>query len=98
MVKDANPLETGDFPDLSQRQTLELRSPDGSANIHLLLAGLAVAARYGIELPNALELTNRLHIGVNIFSVQYEDIRKRLPALPTSCWESAELLLRDRSI
>lgn len=98
MVKDANPLETGDFPDFSQSQTLEFRSPDGSANIHLLLAGLAVAARYGMELRNALELADRLHVGVNIFSEQDEGIRKRLPTLPHSCWESAELLLKDRSI
>ncbi|UCC60028.1 MAG: glutamine synthetase [Dehalococcoidia bacterium] len=98
MVKDANPIETGDFPDFSQSQTLEFRSPDGSANIHLLLAGLAVAARHGMQLPDALELADKLHVGVNIFSAQDEGIRERLPTLPGSCWESADLLLKDRAI
>jgi glutamine synthetase len=98
MVKNANPLESGEFPDFSQSQTLEFRCPDGSANVHLLLAGLAVAARYGLEMPNALELADRLHVGVNIFSPQDEKIRMSLPALPSSCWESAELLLKDHAI
>jgi glutamine synthetase len=98
MVKDANPLETGDFPDFSQSQTLEFRSPDGSANIHLLLAGLAVAARHGIEMPDALDVADRLHVSGNIFSPQAGDVREMLPRLPGSCAESAELLLRDRTI
>jgi glutamine synthetase len=51
-----------------------------------------------MELPNELELTDRLHVDVNIFSVQDEDTYRCLPALTTSCWESAELLLRDHSI
>ncbi|MCK5202045.1 MAG: hypothetical protein KAR21_27020, partial [Spirochaetales bacterium] len=47
MIKNANPDEP-DFEDNSMsKQTIELRSPDGSANIHYLLAGMAVAARYG---------------------------------------------------
>jgi len=98
MVKDANPLEAADFPDFSQSQTLEFRSPDGSANIHLLLAGLAVAARHGMDLPDALEQADKLHVGVNIFSAQDDGIRDRLPTLPGSCRESAELLLKDRDI
>ncbi len=98
MVKNANPLENEELPNFSQSQTLEFRSPDGSANVHLLLAGLAVAARYGLEMPDALELAEKLHVGVNIFSPQDEGIRMRLPKLPSSCWESAELLLKDHAI
>ncbi|MFC1944673.1 glutamine synthetase family protein [Chloroflexota bacterium] len=98
MVKDANPLEAGDLPDFSQSQTLEFRSPDGSAHIHLLLAGMAVATRQGMNIPDAVELADRLYVGVNISSDGYESNRERIPKLPSSCWESAEILLKDRSI
>lgn len=98
MVKDANPLETGDFPDFSQSQTLEFRSPDGSANVHLLLAGLAVAARYGMEMSGALEYADKLHVRGDIFSQGDESMLEQLPGLPGSCWESAEILLRNRAM
>jgi glutamine synthetase len=98
MVKDANPLETEKLPDFSQSQTMEFRCPDGSANVHLLLAGLVTAARHGLEMEGALELANELHVDVNIFSPEDKGIRETLPALPGSCWESAGNLLRDRGI
>ncbi|GAF97943.1 unnamed protein product, partial [marine sediment metagenome] len=40
--------KTTDIGSSGERQTIELRSPDGSANIYLLLAGIAVAAKYGL--------------------------------------------------
>jgi glutamine synthetase len=98
MVKNANPLETGKFPDFSQSQTLEFRIPDGSANIHLLLAGLAVAARYGVDMPDALEYADKLHADVHISPAQDDNSREKLTELPGSCWESAEILLKDRDI
>lgn len=98
MVKNANPLETGEFPDFSQSQTVEFRTADGSANVHLLLAGLAVAARYGMEMPDALGLAEKLYVDVNIFSREDKWIQEHLPSLPTSCRDSAESLLRDREI
>ena len=54
MLKHANPLEEANTTDFSSKQTVEFRCPDGSADIHLLLAGLAVAARHGLEMENAL--------------------------------------------
>lgn len=78
--------------------TAEFRCLDGSANIYLLLAGLAVAARHGLEMNNALELASKLYVDVNIFSPEHEGVREKLPQLPTSCWESTENLLRDREI
>ena len=56
-----NPAEPGEYPDLSGRPTVELRSPDGSAFVHLLLAAVAacaaegLAARDGVERARALE-------------------------------------------
>lgn len=98
MVKRANPRET-DQPEASAgHQTIEFRSPDGSANIHLLLAGLAVAARYGQEMPGAMDYADSLYAGVNIFEGENVPVRDGLPQLPASCWESAECLLADRDI
>jgi len=98
MARDANPQDRGKSPNLISNQTVEFRCPDGSANIYLLLAGLAVAARHGLEMNNALELANKLYVDVNIFSPEHEGVQEKLPQLPTSCWESAENLLRDREI
>jgi len=98
MARDANPQDRGESPDLISNQTVEFRCPDGSANIYLLLAGLAVAARHGLEMSNALELANKLYVDVNIFSPEHEGVQEKLPQLPTSCWESTENLLRDREI
>lgn len=98
MVRDANPGEGEEASDFSDNQTIEFRCPDGSANIHLLLAGLAVAANHGLEMGNALELAEKLYVDVNIFHDEYKGIRDKLPQLPTSCWESAECLSKDRKI
>lgn len=98
MARDANPQETDGSSDSKNSQTVEFRCPDGSANIHLLLAGLAVAARHGLEMEGALELTKRLYVDVNIFAAEHKQIQERLPQLPTSCWDSAECFLKDRQI
>jgi len=98
MVKDANPQEEGEYLQPMKNQTVEFRCPDGSANIYLLLAGLTVAARHGLEMANALELAKKLYVDVNIFASDQSEVQKRLPQLPTSCWQSAESLLKDREI
>jgi len=98
MARDANPQDKGELSEFADEQTVEFRCPDGSANIHLLLAGLAVAARHGLEMKDALELTNKLYVDVNIFSPEQSGVRERLPQLPSSCWESAETLLGHREI
>ena len=56
----ANPLEADSHYDTTQKQTVEMRSPDGSADLYQLLAGLAVACRYGFEIPDALDIAERL--------------------------------------
>ncbi len=98
MLRDANPQEKEKVVRVDDKQTVEFRCPDGSANIYLLLAGLAVATRHGLEMKNALELADKLYVDVNIFSDEYKKIQESLPQLPTSCQESAENLLKDRQI
>lgn len=92
MLRDANPLEpAGSVPTTENNQTVELRSPDGSANVHLLLAGMAVAARYGLEHPDALQVADRLYIRADASKTP------GLKQLPASCWEAAECLEAERA-
>ena len=98
MTRDANPQDGSQPPPAMDSQTVEFRCPDGSANVHLLLAGLTVAARHGFEMADALELAEKLYVDVNIFAPEHEAIQDRLPQLPTSCWQSAERLLADRDV
>jgi glutamine synthetase len=99
MIADANPKEkVKPLKSYDSPQTVEVRCPDGSANIYLLLAGLAVAARHGLEMKDALQLSQKLYVDVNIFLSKNKSLQEKLPHLPTSCWESAENLLKDREI
>lgn len=92
MAKNANPLEPVNDKDYSFKQTVEFRCSDGSADIYLLLAGLAVGARHGLEMDNALEYAERTYVDVNIFDDEHKDKVKELCQLPVSCWESAKCL------
>ena len=98
MAKDANPQDDSQAADFANNQTVELRSPDGSANIHLLLAGMVVAARRGLEMENALEVARQLYVGVNIFAPENKALQETLPQLPDSCSEAADCLIRDRAV
>ena len=98
MCRIANPLEGESNYDTSQKQTVEMRSPDGSADVYELIAGLAVACRYGFELENALEIAERTYVNVNIHLKENEDKLKGLAQLPDSCDASADCLERQRVI
>ena len=93
----ANPLEpTSDF-DTTQKQTVEMRSPDGSADIYQLLAGLCVACRHGFEMQNALELAEKNYVDVNIHDAANADKLATLAQLPDSCEASADCLEKQRA-
>ncbi len=98
MIYTANPAEKPEKLDVSDKQTVEFRCPDGSADIHLLLAGLTVAARHGLEMENALEYAKKTYVDVNIFHAENKECMKRLKQLPVSCWDSAEKLLEQGNI
>ena len=98
MCRIANPLEAESTYDTSQKQTVEMRSPDGSADLYQLIAGLAVACRHGFELENALEIAERTYVNVNIHQKENEDKLKSLAQLPDSCEASADCLERQRAI
>ncbi len=92
MVLKENPLEKVGGRDLEERQTFEFRSPDGSADIYLLIAGLCVAARHGLEMPGALELARKTLVDGNIFLQENKNVRSRLEHLPDSCVRAAGCL------
>ncbi|MDX9930411.1 MAG: glutamine synthetase family protein [Bacteroidales bacterium] len=98
MIRDANPADTSVLEEGMSRQTFELRSPDGSADIYCLMAGLVTGIRHGLEMVNALEMAENLYVDYNIFRETDKAARKKLKALPASCWESAEALLEQREI
>jgi len=73
-------------------RTFEFRAPDPSANTYLLLAGIALAAEYGLRnSEKAVKIAENLNI---------EKTVKRSSGykfLPLSCSESAKSLKRDRN-
>ena len=94
----ANPLENSSDIDTTQKQTVEMRSPDGSADLYQLLAGLCVACRHGFELPDALEIATKTYVNVNIHEKANEAKLKTLAQLPDSCYASARCLERQRTV
>lgn len=98
MIKDANPLAAKDAAAVEPCQTVEFRSADGSANVHLFLAGLCVAARYGFERKDSIEYARRLFVDKNISSSAHKNLQATLPKLPSCCYNSALELEKARGI
>jgi len=91
-----NPQQKEKYIREESRQTVELRSPDGSANAHLLLAGITMAAEWGLTNPtDSLSLAKNSYVSVNIHS---NPNIGELGELSTSCVESAEMLLAHRNL
>ena len=96
MIKDANPKQQAPIPYVPGKQTVELRSPDGSADIYALLAGITMAAQHGLEDANALKKAAELYVDVDIFKPESKERLAKLKTLPASCYESAESLEKNR--
>jgi glutamine synthetase len=104
LARKVNPQESGGLAhDPGSRQTVELRSPDGSALIHLVLAGITMAANWAFKGDlslfqnyGPLELADRLYVKGNVFTDKA--LLDRLPVLPASCVESGRLLLENRAL
>ena len=93
----ANPLEKEADYDTNQKQTVEMRSPDGSADVYLLMAGLCVACRHGLEREDTLELSKKTYVDGDIHSEKNKALLASLEQLPTCCAESGEWLEKQRS-
>ncbi|MBE6356729.1 MAG: glutamine synthetase [Lentisphaerae bacterium] len=97
LCSQANPGEKSAAYDTSQKQTVEMRSPDGSADIFLLLAGLAVAFRHGFENAESLKIAEKTYVNVNIHKDENKAILDSLNVLPDSCAASADCLEKQRA-
>lgn len=95
-----NPLEVNEAYVVPDKQTVEMRSPDGSADIYLTLASLVVAARIGLEMDEkeALDVAERSYVAVNIHSDEHKEKMSNLEQLPSSCYESAIELDKNRAM
>jgi len=98
MIELANPNITHPSYCIPEKQTIELRSPDGTADIYLLLSAIVVAATKGFSMPDALELTDKLYVNVNIHKEDCKDKAKYLGHLPSSCFESAICLENKKAL
>lgn len=96
LARRLNPQQSSDYTEPGSQQTVELRSPDGSAIVHLLLAGITMAAEWGISHPESLELADSLYVTGNIF--KNPRVLKKLPVLPSSCVASARILKKKREL
>lgn len=96
MARLANPLEPESDSSFTGRQTVEYRGADGSADIYLLMAGLAVAVQLGLESQDALEYAGKTYVDVNIFDEENKKKVESLSQLPDSCWASAEYLKEQK--
>ena len=93
-----NPLEKPSDKRYTNKQTIEFRASDGSANIYLLLAGICTAVRHGFEIDNAEQLAKDTYVAVNIHKDEFAGAVAHLDSLPASCVASAERLRQHRAI
>ena len=98
MCSKANPQQPAKDVDTTLKQTVEMRSPDGSADVYQLIAGLCVACRHGFEIDNALELAQKTYVNVNIHDHANEGLLEKLAQLPDSCVASANCLEQKRDV
>lgn len=95
LAKSLNPQENEEFKVEGSRQTVELRSPDGSAIVHLLLAGITMAAEWGLNNEESLDIAKKMQVTGNIF--KDKELLETLNSLPGSCVASAKRLVEKRN-
>lgn len=96
LAKIVNPQEKQVFKSLESRQTVELRSPDGSALVHLLLAGIVMSADWGFLDNRSIKLAEHHYADADL-SRNREAI-KTFPSLPASCVASSRILEKRRDL
>jgi glutamine synthetase len=97
MTAMANPLETQGLQEMPDKQTVEMRLPDCSADVYLILAGLVQAVGTGFKTENALDLTEKTYVDFNIHDSRNKAKMETLEQLPASCYESAQALKSNRA-
>jgi glutamine synthetase len=102
MARKVNPGES-DYKSNDSRQTVELRTPDGSALIHLLLAGIVMSADWAFSKTtsaftgeNPLALADKLYVTGDLS--KDKKLTSRLASLPSSCIGSSRILAQNRGL
>lgn len=62
--------------------------------IHLLLAGITLAAEWGLTHEESLQLADSLYVKGNIF--KDKNLLEKLPSIPRSCVASSQILDEKR--
>lgn len=92
MARVVNPAENESYPpSKGDRQTIEIRSADGSAHVNLMLTALTMVAEEGLTSSDSLTRAEKLYAKKGDPSAY-----TRFEALPSSCAESADELIKDR--
>lgn len=96
MCVQANSLEKVNNGDTTLKQTVEMRSPDASADVYQLMAGLCVACRYGLEMDEkkALDIAADKYVGLG----ERASDSDKFEQLPDCCTASADWLSRQRAM
>jgi glutamine synthetase len=97
MAKLVNPGQEAPYEaEIGNRQTVEFRSPDGSAYIDMLLAAMTMATKHGLTANDSLDIAKKLRVDENI--VHNKKLYDSLESLPGTCFDSAEALQRSREL
>jgi len=89
----ANQIPEEKYQAPANKQTIEIRSADNSANIFMMLAGLMIGTYRGLTDDKALEKAEAYYSGENVFNTEHN-----FDQLPASCVEAAEALEAQRHI
>ena len=91
-----NPQVKAQTETSERQQTVELRSPDGSTFIHLLLAGIVLAVEWGMTNDRSLEMAESLRADGR--QATDDKFLESSPVLPASCADSARILSKRRDL
>ena len=78
------------------RQTVELRTPDGTAHIHLLLAAIARVADSAFQEPNSIDIAHERYVKAK--SLTEPPLHDSFPRLPANCAQAADLLEKEGAL
>jgi glutamine synthetase len=87
-----NPGESGGYPDRLARPTIEYRSPDGSAFVHLLLAAITACVEEGMIAPESVHIAKSLEL-----SPDRPGETEPFEQLPDTAVSAAQTLAEGRS-
>ncbi|HAY70536.1 MAG TPA: glutamine synthetase, partial [Saprospirales bacterium] len=94
MLNKVNEREPGLLPVSPDKQTFEFRVPDGSANVHMLIAALTLAVLHGLTMDKGLEQAEALYFSPT--EANSSEKLKSFDVLPASCVASAAELRKQR--